>query len=422
MEVCISPWQFCLLGDKCAPGAEFDNRFWLFSLGERVDVKKYASAINTVLLRYPLFWSAFSRSKEGWKCICDARVVDDIVEVHRMDGSADEHVKEAATSIAQEFEKKIDLESPLLCRLVLLDGMNLAQTYLLLVINHLVFDWVSIGIFFREVERQMAGSTDFKSVSGASFHNWTGEVENYMQGKFASDLQYWKGLPWDHVCRFSTGSGLIENNGEWASEFTKSASFSAKDLMTSARATGVHPIDQVISAIALTVWEMVDADWTSVALWEHGRTTRDTLTAIGVFTYYWPVLVRKIPGGSANLLLHVANQRKSPVPKFGYVMGKYGNVSPEVGGYFGKIDKPQIHLNYTGTSSSGGLFGTKVDLPSGIPKDQSRLEDVVLYVFGNRDQVFFRWDYSSSVYSADVIKSVASKFGRNLLRVVAPNS
>lgn len=412
----LSPWQFSLLGDRTAPPARNDNRRWLLELRCTGRAEAYLEALRFLLNREPLFSSSFYEDVDGWYRAIRKDVIASMVQVKDVGTTTDEDILSCAGRMAVAIEDTIDISKPLLARFVYLQGERLKKSYFLIVLNHLLFDWVSVNLLVKELERQVQVRSP-QVGTPAGFDSWTEEIKAYSETTFLKDRRFWIEKPWHKVAAIPIGAGDPQKNGAWATKFTRNFPVSASVFIKTAAKHRVHPVDIVVAALGELTWSRTGSGCMSIAFMEHGRPPRH-LKTIGVFNYWWPLILERPDLALPELIYKARQARIISVPKYGYMLGRYGNVSSNDRYSFGAISKPQIHLNYTGEFGGGANALQLRALPSSAHSDFSQLKDIVLYVYVASDRFFFRWDYSAVVYNDADIDELASQFGEILSTIL----
>ena len=258
--------------------------------------------INTLLSTHEAFFISFSRDDGQWSQVKNSSLMVEY-STHHLDSKV--NFEEEISRIANQAQKEIDIVKGPLTRIYFFHGED--QSYILFILHHLIVDWVSWGILFRDLDA-LIEDPPTHSILNQSYSRWLNGLGEYaVSSRFDKDSKYWD----QNKC-------VIEL--KWSAQpYTKKVEMKIHEgyvlLLESALQNNEYELlDVLIAAFSLAISSVFEISEFSVDLEGHGRCDlqelKDSLYAIGWLTSLFPVDLNLIdPKKPLEALRSVKKQR-----------------------------------------------------------------------------------------------------------------
>ncbi len=338
-----------------------------------IDGVKFKEALFSVVKHHDALRMQYSRTADGVWSQTIRGITENIVECEERKCPLD-YWEKFIDEQSQKMQESMNIEEGPLVKAILFYSQQ--ETYVLLVIHHLVVDGVSWRILLEDLETAYSAALAGKSISlpnkTNSFKDWSEALTRYAQEKMdEGDKRYWRDVEEElnevPIIRkdFNVNCRKHEDTSELEGELTEQLT---ETLLTTAhRRFGTRINDLLLSALALSFREWSGQNLMSINLEGHGRedilSNVDISRTVGWFTSVYPIVVSLDKNADYGETIKQIKEylRKIPHNGVGYGIMKYLTAD----GMFME-NMPEISFNYLGqfVDSAEGDF-QKVTIPSG---------------------------------------------------------
>lgn len=304
------------------------------------------------------------------------------------------------------------------------------QTYLLLIVHHLVIDGVSWRILLEDLKQlyrqAMQGTELVLPPKTAPFLSWSAEIQAYRQtGPFEKAKAYWlqQTTMQPSVIQpdYPSGSNRVSDGIEQS--FTLDIQQTKKLLTHAPEVFQARTAELLLSALVSAFAEQFDCAAIAVDMEGHGREVIGTASfnrTVGWFTSIYPVVTAAAPGDPSRAVMLAKNAVRS-IPNNGidYLILKYQ--ANETDQYL-PSQQSQISFNYLGQDAPGlSDEGFTINFNTGqqhTAADEQRLYDfeVLGAVYGG--QLTMGIKCSGRQYRQETLHALVDGVERNLLALL----
>jgi amino acid adenylation domain-containing protein/non-ribosomal peptide synthase protein (TIGR01720 family) len=360
---------------------------------------------------------------------------DEAGKLIRFDLSAlpEEKRKQALENAAGELQGSLNLSEGPLMRAALFDFGKSRPSLLVLIVHHLVVDFVSWRIVLEDLETACEQLSRGQSIQlprkTTSFRHWAHRLTEHAQhAETRKELGFWLGQPWSRVSPLPVDLSEGENTAESARIVTEylSAGETHALLQEAPKIYHTQINDVLLMALARAFTRWTGKETLLVELEGHGR--EDIIPDAGLsrtagwFTAVFPVpLNLEGAPGPAEAIKAVKEQlRRIPNRGIGFGILRYLTQDPAIHSRLGSLPEPQMCFNYLGqfgqsASSSPGRFGITWESAGPLRHPGGRrlylLEVDSMVADG---QLRVDWTYSANRHERKTMENVARWFMEEL--------
>jgi amino acid adenylation domain-containing protein/non-ribosomal peptide synthase protein (TIGR01720 family) len=413
------------------------NQAMLLELKDRVNAAAFEKAIELLLVQHDALRFRYERNHDGWEQSVAAP--DGVVPFERIDLSglpAAEQITRM-TEHAANLHASLNLEYGPLLRVALFERGSAQNSYLLIVIHHLVVDGVSwrilledLHVAYQQLSRDEKPSLPPKTTS---FKNWAERLLAHARSsELREELSYWlkvnnkppARLPLD----YPDGTNTV------ASARTISVSLNADETRELLQTLPVAFRTQ-INEVLLTALVRVFTSWTRadsllIDLEGHGREDIfegvDLSRTVGWFTTIFPVVLdRKDSQTGVETLRAVKEQlRNIPNRGIGYGLLKYAANDAAAAGGLRALPQAGVRFNYLGQvdrvfvdSSMFALAPHPTGPAQSLKAERAYVVNIIAMVTGG--ELKLQWTYSENIHRRETIEHLAQQHLQELRMLIA---
>ncbi|MDJ0658845.1 MAG: amino acid adenylation domain-containing protein [Crocosphaera sp.] len=342
------------------------------------------------------------------------------------------------TTKANEVQQSFNLSQSPLIKAILFQLGNNQPSRLLIVIHHLVVDGVSWRILLEDlvsVYQQLSQNKEIQLPrKTTSLKKWSEQLQTYAQSdKIKEELDYWltlsqqkiNPLPLDYSVSFQENT--VDSTQLLKVSLNKSDNQALLTDVATAYQTQIN--DVLLTALVKAFYQWTGQSSLLINLEGHGREELfdqlDISRTVGWFTTLFPVLLTLDQTNDlGDHLTSIKEQlRKIPNKGINYGILRYLSNNETIKQQLNMINKPQISFNYLGqfdqTIKKPPLLNIAPE-SSGInfsPKaHNSHLIEINAVLIS--DQLEITWSYSTNLYKADTIQTLADNYVEALQELI----
>jgi amino acid adenylation domain-containing protein/non-ribosomal peptide synthase protein (TIGR01720 family) len=431
----LTPVQHWFFGQDLPERHHFNQSF-LLKFNQPVDSVLMAQALQHLALHHDTLRMQFRQGEAGWEQTnrgeCEALAFTHY-DLALLDEAAQEEI---LNSVAEEQQASLDLCAGPLFRAVLFD-LGARGFRLLLVIHHLVVDYISWRTIFQDLwtaYQQLAhGATPKLPVKTTSFKQWSEQLSTHAQSdELRRELAYWLAparrpaapLPQDNPA----GANTADSAATITVELSAAETTALLQEVPKAYQTQINDI--LLAALAETIGEWTGDELLQVDLEGHGREAIipnvDLSRTVGWFTAIFPVVLNLSAASGAEQRLKTVKEQLRRVPNggIGYGLLRYLCRDRAVQAELAALPQSLICFNYLGQfdSSFGGEAPFEPDpRPRGATHSRAGSRPYLLDVNGlvAEGQLRLLWAYSTNVHRAETIQQLADHYIVHLRALIA---
>lgn len=302
---------------------------------------------------------------------------------------------------------------------------------LLMIVHHLMVDWVSWPILIADLWHMYGQRLAQKAGQSAaiqlppktsSFQAWSNRLQEYAhQAEFLAEVDYWLKIGTYPIQALPVDEPVNIGQDTLASVKTVTCRLSAAE--TQALLHDVPAVyhtrinDLLLTALAqsLLAWQQsrqgapTGCPTVLLDLEHHGREaldeSLDLARTVGWFTALFPVALQVTSSEPGALLKSIKEQlRQIPHNGIGYGILRYLN--PETAQWLGALPKAELIFNYGGRFQSGQAMSLGGDQDANEPLGyRFRVDGGVI-----DEQLQFGWSYSQKLYQEQTVAALAQGF------------
>jgi amino acid adenylation domain-containing protein/non-ribosomal peptide synthase protein (TIGR01720 family) len=399
------------------------NQALLLEINGPLDAVVLEKAIALLLVQHDALRFRYARNHDGWEQTVAAP--ESATPFERIDLSASPEAEQSATITqhAATLHASLNLEHGPLLRVALFDRGAQQNSYLLVVIHHLVVDGVSWRILLEDlhIAYQQLSCHEEPSLPSktTSFKHWAERLRKHARSaELGEELSYWcdtnnrpvARLPLDHA----NGKNTV------ASARTISVSLNADETRELLQALPVAYRTQInevlLTALARAVTAWTKTDSLLVDLEGHGREEIfdgvDLSRTVGWFTTIFPVVL-DCKDSPVETLRSVKEQLRSiPNRGLGYGLLKYVANDADAAGKLRALPQAEMRFNYLGQIDrvfvDSPMFAMAPH-PTGpaqsLKAERAYLLNIIAMVTGG--ELKLQWTYSENIHRHATIEQVA---------------
>jgi non-ribosomal peptide synthase protein (TIGR01720 family) len=408
----------------------------LLEVKGRADAAVFEKAIELLLVQHDALRFRYRKNHDGWEQTVTAP--ERVVPFERTDLSALPEAEQTSRMLAhaETLHASLNLEQGPLIRVALFDRGSEQNSYLLVVIHHLLVDGVSWRILledlhalYQQLSRHEEPSLPPKTTS---YKNWAQRlIEHARSAEVREELPYWceisgsprTRLPLDHA----NGTNTV------ASARTLSVSLNADETRELLQALPVAyrtQIDEVLLTAlvrALTAW--TGADSLLVDLEGHGREEIfegvDLSRTVGWFTTIFPVVLGCKDSQSRVEVLRCVKEQLRRTPNHGIAYGllKYAANDAAVANQLRALPQAEVRFNYLGQidrmfvdSSMFAMAPHQTGPAQSLKAERAYLLNIIAMVTGG--ELKLQWTYSENIHRRETIEHLAQQYLQELRMLI----
>ena len=403
------------------------NQAMLLEVQGAVDARLCAEVTKEILQQHDALRSRFRADADGWQSVIAPP--DEVVPFDLVDLS-----EESLMDHAARLHTSLNLQDGPLMRVALFDRGPQVNSYLLIVIHHLVVDGVSWRILledFQTLYQQLSrGEKPSLPAKTTSFKTWAERLRKHAQSSALRDeLSYWLASAKNSIARLPRDEASGANTVAQAR--TLSVSLDAAETRALLQEVPVRYRTQ-INEVLLTALVRAFAQWTTspsllVDLEGHGREEIvddvNLSRTIGWFTTIFPVMLDCGTAQSAVEALPLVKEQLRAIPNrgIGYGLLRYASGDAAM---LQRLPQAEVRFNYLGQvdrvllDSSMFSFTSQSSGPAQSAKARrSYLINIIGVVSGG--ELRLDWTFSENIHREETIARVAQSFVAELRNLIA---
>jgi amino acid adenylation domain-containing protein/non-ribosomal peptide synthase protein (TIGR01720 family) len=262
-------------------------------------------------------------------------------------GLDDEAWRTRLATAAEAAQQGLDLARGPLLRVVLLTRAERDETWLYLVIHHLVVDHLSWPILLTDLRAALAAPAAALPPA-TSYGEWVQrEQERAARGLSVAERDYWLSERWASIPCVDTFHGCVADEDSITIAFEPEESLRLVGPAHSAYHT--RTLDLLLTAWALAWFDWTGARTLAVDLETHGREDGDISGTVGWFTALYPVYLALTRPSDVGRAVREVKEALRAVPGdgAGYGRARHVGADPEVRRALARI-QPAVAFNWLG--------------------------------------------------------------------------
>lgn len=356
------------------------------------------------------------------------RPADEGVLTQFFDLSEHERWPEELQRISQNVQSTCDVTADSLMQWLL---FKIPDGYRLLVLtHHLVFDGVSIRIFFEDMDRLFeqahAGHPLSLGWKTSSFKSWTENLTRVAEGwSIAEETKYWTQVARSLALELPKDSPSDEDvvADTSLSRFALTP-YETDLLLKSQKSIGTQLIDLLLFAVVNAFGDVFALTEVPVLMEYHGRhaalESTEISRTIGWFSYDYPIIVKRLMTDDIQQGIRQIAEDLQSVPHNGF-----GFLFLESNRQFLSTSKPAIRVNYMGefrqeTDSEFFSIATESTGPVHSPAYQRECAFDVSFVVLN-GTLECQVHYNRTHYKDSTIDEITQRLSQNIRDVASEN-
>ncbi len=432
-EVPLTPIQQQLL-ERSLPDIHHWNQSVLLRLNEQLHPSWLESAIQHLITYHDTLRTRFICNAEGWKQYIVAPDTDTPFAYFDYIQVSDKEAQEAIQRSANEIQASLDLEQGPLIRVALFDHGTDRQSYLFIVIHHLVIDGVSWRILIDDLQqayKQVRANTPIAlAPKTTSFKYWAEQLAKYSQSdEIREQVAYWHDMSWNTITALPRdnphGKNLEGNSRTLTTSLDKEETrFLLQDIPKTYQ-TRIN--DVLLTALVDTIAQWARLSTVLIDLESHGRSARfehvDLSRTVGWLTSIFPLAFGYQAHTSLLDRLRSVKKQLQNVPDHGLSYGLLRYLREDTA--LGNLPQAEIIFNYLGqldqTFAPDGIFQLATE-PSGADRSLRGERRYLIEVNGQvvQGQLTLEWSYSDEIYHQETIQQLANNFLTTLRTFLVP--
>jgi len=414
------------------PDLHHYNQAMLLEVHGAVDARLFAEATKGLLQQHDALRSRFRLHSDSWQSVIappDEVVPFQFVELDETEQALMDH--------AARLHTTLNLQDGPLMRVALFDRCPELNSYLLIVIHHLVVDGVSWRILledFQTLYQQLSnGEKPSLPAKTTSFKTWAERLAEHAQSDALRDeLAYWLASGKNSAARLPLDEAGGANTVAQAR--TLSVSLDAVETRALLQEVPVRYRTQ-INEVLLTALVRAFAQWTTspsllVDLEGHGREEIvddvNLSRTIGWFTTIFPVMLDCGTAQSSVEALPLVKEQLRAIPNrgIGYGLLRYASGDDKVAEMLQSLPQAEVRFNYLGQvdrvllDSSMFSFTSQSSGPAqSATAPRSYLINIIGVVSGG--ELRLDWTFSESIHREETITRLAHSFVAELRNLIA---
>jgi amino acid adenylation domain-containing protein/non-ribosomal peptide synthase protein (TIGR01720 family) len=397
------------------------NQSMLLEVNGPVDAKVLEKAIELLLVQHDALRFRYAKNHDGWKQTVAAP--DSVIPFERIDLSAEAEQTSRMSDHAATLHASLNLEHGPLLRAALFDRGPQQNSYLLVVIHHLVVDGVSWRILLEDLhttyQQLSRGEAPSLPAKTTSFKSWAERLLAHAQSaELHEELSYWSEarpaarLPLDH----SNGMNTV------ASARTISVTLNADETRELLQALPVAYRTQInevlLAALACVLTTWTKGDSLLIDLEGHGREEIledvDLSRTVGWFTTIFPVVLDCKDSDTPVETLRSVKEQLRTIPNRGIGYGLLKYYDAAAASRLRALPQAQLRFNYLGQidrvfvdSSMFALAPHQTGPAQSLKAERAYLLNIIAMVTGG--ELKLQWTYSENIHRHETIERLAQQ-------------
>ena len=419
------------------PNLHHYNQAMLLEIDRSIDSSSFAAAIKGLLLQHDVLRIRFRLDASAWYAAivpAEDAVPFEAVDLSRMD---DAEQSQALADNALRLHTTLNIKDGPLLRVALFDRGAQRNSYLLIVIHHLVVDTVSWRILLEDLQtlyhQTVGNQASTLPAKTTSFKAWAERLtEHARSGAVLDELPHWLAIGQNSLARLP-----LDNPGganTVAEARTISVSLNADETRTLLQEAPMAYRTEV-NEVLLTALVRAFAQWTGsqlllIDLEGHGREEIingvDLSRTVGWFTTIFPVQLECADGQSAVEVLQSVKERLRSIPNrgIGYGLLRYSSSDAVIAEKLRALPQAEVRFNYLGQADRALLDSSMFSLarqprgPAQSPTaERAYLINIIVVV--SEAKLRLDWTFSESLHHEGTITKVANGFVAELRTLIA---
>ena len=413
------------------------NQAMLLEVRGPVDASLLAVAIKELLNQHDALRMRFRFNGDGWRAAITPP--DDFVPFETIDLSqlADIEQSQALAGHVVRLHTTLNLHDGPLLRAALFNRGGQYNSYLLIVIHHLVMDGVSWRILledFQTLYQQLVrGETPALPAKTTSFKSWAERLVQYARSPgLSNELPYWLAVGNNAPSRLPRDES--EGVNTVAQARTLSVALNAAETQALLQEVPAAYRTQ-INEVLLTALVRAFSKWTGshsllVDLEGHGREEIiegvDLSRTISWFTTIFPVVLDCGNAQTAVESLQLVKEqlRKIPNRGIGYGLLRFASGDATIAEKLQSLPQAEVRFNYLGQVDRMLLDSSMFSMAShssGPAQSRKAERAYLINIIGvvSSGELRLEWTFSESIHHKESVSQVADRFIEELRDLIA---
>lgn len=413
----IQHWFF----EKNRANPHHFNQSALLELNRTADANLLSRAFESLFRHHDALRARFERTPGGWRqSVAETQPIEGIVR--RVDVSAlsaDER-EACLKTVNREIQTSLNIHHGPLLRAALFDAGSSEAQRLLIVVHHLVVDFVSWQILIHDLwmayDQLAAGGDARLPEKTSSFKAWAEWLRKRAHDKTVTgELAYWLKIHESVVRPLPVDYPQKRDQARASDAEIITVRLSAPETRALLRevhhAYHTQVADILLTALADTFFKWTGEPNLLIDLEGHGREseTLDVSRTVGWFTSLFPIRLQ-LRGDDPGARIRAVKDQLRRIPQKGMGYGLLRYLNAETAPRLANLPKAEVLFNY-----GGQLKTVNVKALGGECADEERLE----YLFNISgavvdDQLTLSWEYSRELYRRETAANLAQEYLRAL--------
>jgi non-ribosomal peptide synthase protein (TIGR01720 family) len=413
------------------------NQAMLLEVRGPVDASLLAVTIKELLNQHDALRMRFTFNGDGWRAVITPP--DDFVPFETIDLSqlAEIEQSQALAGHAVRLHTTLNLNDGPVLRAALFNRGGKHNSYLLIVIHHLVMDGVSWRILLEDFQtlyqQLLRGETLSLPAKTTSFKTWAECLVEYARSQaLSNELPYWLAVGNNAPTRLPRDES--EGVNTVAQARTLSVSLNAAETQALLQEVPVAYRTQ-INEVLLTALVRAFAKWTGsssllVDLEGHGREEIiegvDLSRTISWFTTIFPVVLDCGNAQTGVEALQLVKEQLRAIPNrgIGYGLLRFASGDAMIAEKLQSRPQAEVRFNYLGQVDRMLLDSSMFSMashPSGPAQSRKAERAYLINIIGvvSSGELRLEWTFSESIHHKESVSQVADRFIKELRDLIA---
>ena len=413
------------------------NQAMMLEVRGPADSSLLAKAIKAVLIQHDALRMRFRLNVDGWQA--NIAPPDDFIPFETIDLSQLDEAEQskALSRHSERLHTTLNLHDGPLMRVALFDRGAQRNSYVLIVIHHLVIDGVSWRILLEDLQKiyqqLIRGETPCLPAKTTSFKTWAERlIEHARSGALQPQLNYW--LAQREHSSVPLAVDQIGGTNTVADARTISVSLNRDETQALLREVPVAYRTQ-INEVMLTALVRAFAQWTAsqsllVDLEGHGREEivegLNLSRTIGWFTTIFPVVLDCGSAQSGVKALELVKEQLRAIPNrgIGYGLLRFASGDATTAEKLQNLPQAEVRFNYLGQLDSvmldSSLFRVSSQ-PTGPAQSTKANRAYLINIIAavSDGKLRLEWTFSESLYYRETVNRLAESCVAELRNLIA---
>ena len=439
----LTPIQRWFL-DQSVTEQHYFNQALMLELSGEVEATWLRSVAKKIVAHHDALRLRFWQAGNSWTQAHGDHEEHELVWEIDLRGVPESERQQEQEAAVAELQQSLNLSAGPLLRIGLIELGEAAGKRMLVVIHHLVVDWVSWGVLLADFELAYQQLSKGKPIElgrkTTSFKQWSDLLHEYAQREaVTAELPYWQGQTSGALCMPVDFEGAANDAASVDSVTVVLSRAETSALLREVRKAYRTEINEVLlTALGRAYQQWTGSPRLTVALEGHGREEIvegvELSRTVGWFTTLYPVLLEV--GEEANVGASLRRIRKQlravPQKGMGYGLLRHLRAEATLVPKSGANEAPepwQVSFNYLGQldamfserAAEGERKFKRSSDSSGVPLSGKHSRRALLEVTSSvtGEQLHIDWRFSRNVHKRETIAQLADWYLETLRELIA---